>query len=56
MNAMSLNSFTRKLNPGVCLAVKLKPLIPVLANKKNGLAHGALLKVLSKFLANPDKS
>ena len=39
-NAMSFHSSTKKLNPGVCLAVKFKPFTPVLANKKKGLAQG----------------
>ena len=37
---ISLNSLTRKLNPGVCFAVNARPLTPVLANRKKGLAHG----------------
>ena len=31
---MSFHSLTRKLNPGVCLAVRFKPLTPVFANRK----------------------
>ena len=38
--AISLNSLTKKLNPGVCLAVNLRPFTPVLANRKKGLAQG----------------
>ena len=37
---MSLNSFTRKLKPGVCLPDSASPFTPVLANKKKGLASG----------------
>ena len=51
--AISLNSLTKKLNPGVCLAVNTNPLTPVLANKKNGFAHGALLKTSFRPLENP---
>ncbi|ADD95454.1 hypothetical protein [uncultured phage MedDCM-OCT-S08-C239] len=32
--AISLYSFTKKLNPGVCLAVNANPFTPVLANKR----------------------
>ena len=50
------HSSTKKLNPGVCLAVKFRPLTPVLANKKNGLAHGVLSKIVFNPLAKPSNS
>ncbi|BCV06501.1 MAG: hypothetical protein CM15mV135_160 [uncultured marine virus] len=36
---MSRNFLTAKLRPGTCLNVSSKPLIPVLANRKNGLSR-----------------
>ena len=54
--AISLYSLTKKLNPGVCLAVSVKPLTPVLANRKKGLAHGALLNTSFNPLENPVRS
>ena len=32
-HAISLNSLTKKFNPGICLKDNSKPLIPVLANR-----------------------
>ena len=55
-NAISLNSFTRKLNPGVCLAVSFSPFTPVRANKKNGLAQGFCWNTAFRLEANPFKS
>ena len=55
-NRISLNSFTNKFTIGVCLAVSVKPFTPVLANKKNGLAQGALSNASCKPFANPSKS
>ena len=54
--AIILNSLTKKLKPGVCLAVNASPLTPVLANRKKGLAHGASSNALAKFLLKPVKS
>ena len=54
---MSLNSLTKKLKPGVCLAVSSSPLTPVLANRKNGLAAGTELNTsLSPFANLPVSS
>ena len=54
--AISLNSLTRKLKPGVCLAVSCKPLTPVLANKKKGFNTGKLMNTLFKPAESPVKS
>ena len=55
-NAMSLNSLTRKLKPGVCLAVSFSPFTPVLANKKNGFAQGFCWNTALRLAENPLRS
>jgi len=54
--AISLNSFTKKFKPGVCLAVNSKPLTPVLAKRKKGFAQGLAWKTWFKPPANPVNS
>ena len=53
---MSLNSLTKKLKPGVCLAVSFSPFTPVLANRKNGFAQGLAWNTAFRPCANPVKS
>ena len=53
---MSLNSLTRKLNPGVCLPVNASPFTPVLANRKNGLTYGLAVKTSFRPFAKPVRS
>ena len=52
-NAISLNSLTKKLKPGVYFAVKESPFTPVLANRKNGFAHGFALNTSFRPFAKP---
>ena len=52
-NAISLNSLTRKLNPGVCLAVNVRPLTPVRAKRKKGFAHGLAVNTSFNPFENP---
>ena len=53
---MSLNSLTKKLKPGVYLPVSARPLTPVLANKKNGLASGVAVNTSFRPFAKPVSS
>ena len=55
-NAMSLNSLTKKLNQGVCLAVSARPFTPVLANRKKGLTYGLAVNTSFNPLEKPVKS
>ena len=55
-NAMSLNSLTKKLKPGVCLPVSASPFTPVLANKKKGLTYGLAVSTSLRPLAKPVRS
>ena len=55
-NAISLNSLTKKLKPGVCFAVSARPLTPVLANRKNGFAQGLALNTSLRPFAKPVSS
>ena len=54
-NAISLNSLTKKLKPGVCLPVSASPFTPVLANRKKGRTYGLAVNTSLRPLAKPVK-